>query len=85
MKIIQGIPGAPGVAFGKVLWLGEENNQVVSLTTDPNIEKQRLDGARLIVRQSSQMQRSSMKDHPEEAAIFETHLMMLDDLDLLFG
>jgi len=84
MQMIQGIAAAPGVAIGKTYWLQEDIFQIEKCADcDPSVEKQRLDEARAAVAETLQQIVASLQDRPEEAAIFEAHLLMLNDPDLL--
>ena len=81
--MLKAIPAAPGIALGKVFWLREELFEIAPRAADPLQEGARLEQARSRVRASIQKVRDSLQAHPEEAAIFEAHLLMLDDPDLL--
>ena len=83
MKIIQGIAAAPGVSIGKTLWLREPELTIEQRAASPDVEAERLKQAIDRVKEAVQQMAAGMQDHPEEAAIFEAHLMMLDDPDLL--
>lgn len=83
-QTIRGIAAAPGIALGKVYWLREDELDVEKRKNcDPKVEKQRLDNARAAVSRTLQQMVKSMQDQPEEAAIFDAHIMMLNDADLL--
>ena len=83
MKVVQGIAAAPGVAIGKTLWLRPPKLIIEQRAASPEVETERLKQAIDRVKEDVQQMVAGMQDHPEEAAIFEAHLMMLDDPDLL--
>ncbi len=84
MRRVQGIAAAPGIALGEAYWLREDDLHVEKCShCDPKVEQRRLDEALNEVARTLKHLAKSMQDHPEEAAIFEAHLMMLRDPDLL--
>jgi len=82
MDVLRGIAAAPGIAFGKVFKLERQRVQVEKRTASPDVEASRLAAAIDAVRRSVVQMRDELAANPEEAAIFEAHLMMLDDPDL---
>jgi phosphocarrier protein FPr len=84
--LVQGIAGAPGIAIGPIYQF-QATKIVVEETAaaDPNQEKARLDKALDSTRADLTSLHADMVKRigPEEAAIFEAHLAILDDPDLL--
>ncbi len=88
MKIINGIPGSPGIAIGKVFLYTNQNLKVPVYPIDENeidgeidrlteaIEKTRGDLLDLKTR-------SKKNNGEKDLEIIETHLMILDDPDLM--
>lgn len=82
---IKGSPAAPGIAIGPAFWV-----QPVRLDLDqrpveaPEVEFKRLEESRDHVQESIQvlLERSAEALGSEERAIFEAHLLMLNDPDL---
>ena len=81
--IFRALSAAPGIAIGKTFWFKNEKITTVSKESTPAVEKERIDQALKVVRQNICQILDAMKDRPEEAAIFQAHLMMLDDPDLM--
>jgi len=82
-KMIQSIPAAKGIALGKVFWLHDVKLIIERKDSSPVAELERLENARQKTRSSISEMKAGMSSHPEEAAIFDAHMMMLDDPDLL--
>lgn len=85
-RIINGIPAAPGLAYGRaVLWM--EDNLITPryIEIDSNGELKRLDEARAAARLELEEYRDKVSRETEAGAadIFSAHLMFLDDPALL--
>jgi phosphotransferase system enzyme I (PtsI) len=87
MKIFTGIPASAGIAFGKAfVYRDEENSEIprYSITeAEEAAEWERLQKA--VTEASEQVKalhdRASREMGSEQAAIFQAHLMMLEDVD----
>jgi len=82
-KKIKAIAAAPGIAIGQVRWLKNEKLEAVPRQSNPDHEMVRLNEACKTVRQNIGQILATLQNRPDEAAIFNAHLMMLDDPDLL--
>jgi phosphoenolpyruvate-protein phosphotransferase len=82
-KTLRAIAAAPGIAIGQVLWLKNEKLETSPRQSNPDHEMIRLNEACKIVRENINRILASMQNRPEEAAIFNAHLLMLDDPDLI--
>ena len=84
-NVIQGIAAAPGIAIGPLFRLQKVTLDIEETFSDPSAEKNRLQTA--ITGARAQLQtlyrEMSARTGAEEAAIFEAHLELLDDPDLL--
>jgi phosphocarrier protein FPr len=84
-NVIQGIAAAPGIAIGPLFRLQKATLEIEETFSDPSAEKNRLQTA--ITGARAQLQtlyrEMSARTGAEEAAIFEAHLELLDDPDLL--
>lgn len=82
-QILRAIPAAPGIAIGNVLWLKKEQIDIHPKESDAAVEQKRLEQAQNAVAGNIQRLLLSLQDRPEEAEIFNAHLMLLSDPDLL--
>lgn len=86
VRTLRGVAAAPGLSAGPaVVWRDTAVAIPRAATRSPAEESRRLDAARQAAReQISQLKTSvSASASPEEAAIFDAHLMFLDDAALL--
>jgi phosphoenolpyruvate-protein phosphotransferase len=85
-NLLRGIPAAPGIAIGPIYRIRQE-----TIVTDDSFagiaeEKNRLNRAIGEAKTQLMSLRSHLRTHAEsEAAIFDVHLELLDDSDLLDG
>lgn len=84
-NVIQGIAAAPGIAIGPLFRLQKATLEIEETFSDPSAEKNRLQTAITAARAQLQTlyREMSARTGAEEAAIFEAHLELLDDPDLL--
>lgn len=83
---LVGIPASPGVGLGPAWWHRRRPPGVVSRTPGaPAEERARLAAARRAAADEIRglLRRSGVRLSPDETGIFEAHLLMLDDPDLL--
>ena len=85
---LQGIPASPGIAYGKVFVYIQSSVEVPHYKVDESkreAEEARFDQALVSTRQQiSKIQNEvSTNIGPEEARIFDAHLMVLEDQALL--
>lgn len=84
--VVRGIAGAPGIAIGPVFQFQESKIVVKeTIAAEPEQEKTRLNEVLNSTRAELTRLHADMVQRigPEEAAIFEAHLAILDDPDLL--
>ncbi len=84
-QILQGIPASPGFASGPCFWMASQEVEVQRVWgVDPAAEIARLDRALEEAGQQVQavLREAGQKLKPEDAAIFEAHLLILQDPDL---
>lgn len=82
---LRGIPAAPGLAVGIAFLLGEKQVHISRETgRDPEREWERLDAARERARVDLRRLKEKVEREigPEEAAIFDAHGMLLEDITL---
>lgn len=83
---MQGIAASPGIAIGRVFLKAEDNIEFKEKTID-NIEKElkrlsiALENAKIELKKL--MEKTSEKLGQDEAEIFESHLMLVDDPELI--
>lgn len=84
-NVLKGIPAAPGIAIGPIYQLKREEIEIEETFESESTEKDRLQKA--IEKASGQLrklsQRMSEQIDDNEAAIFDVHLEILDDAELL--
>ena len=84
-NVLKGVPAAPGIAIGPIYQLKHEEIEIEETFESESKEKDRLQKA--IEKASGQLrklsQRMSEQIDANEAAIFEVHLEILDDAELL--
>ncbi|HLN63910.1 MAG TPA: phosphoenolpyruvate--protein phosphotransferase [Symbiobacteriaceae bacterium] len=80
----KGIAASPGIAIGKVFALRAVDAQPVAPSGDPATEQSRFDAALATSRAElgALRERVAKRVGEEEAAVFDAHLMMLDDPSL---
>ena len=86
--IVQGIPASQGIAYGQVFVYIQSNVEVPSYAVDPEKgidEIARFDRALVITRQQISKIKNEVERNigPEEALIFDAHLMVLEDQALI--
>jgi len=86
--IVQGIPASQGIAYGQVFVYIQSNVEVPSYAVDPGKgidEVARFDRALVITRQQISKIKNEVEKNigPEEALIFDAHLMVLEDQALI--
>jgi phosphotransferase system enzyme I (PtsI) len=86
--IVQGIPASQGIAYGQVFVYIQSNVEVPSYAVDPEKgidEIARFDRALVITRQQISKIKNEVEKNigPEEALIFDAHLMVLEDQALI--
>lgn len=86
--IVQGIPASQGIAYGQVFVYIQSNVEVPSYAVDPEKgidEVARFDRALVITRQQISKIKNEVEKNigPEEALIFDAHLMVLEDQALI--
>ncbi len=84
-KIIQGIPGAPGIAIGPIYHLKQTELKIEETFESESVEKNQLQAA--IEKAKGQLKRLHAQmvaqNIGSEAAIFEVHMELLEDVELL--
>ncbi|MBW6465099.1 MAG: phosphoenolpyruvate--protein phosphotransferase [Brevefilum sp.] len=82
---IKGVPGAPGIAIGPIYHLKRTEISVVETFESESKEKNQLQEAIEKAKgQLKQLRKKMMEQNAKsEAAIFDVHLELLDDVDLL--
>ena len=82
---IQGIAGAPGIAIGPVFHLKQSEIKVETTFDNESVEKNQLQAAVETAKGQLQHLKQEMltKNAKSEAAIFDVHLELLDDVELL--
>lgn len=86
--IVQGIPASQGIAYGQVFVYIQSNVEVPSYEVDPQKrleEIARFERALVITRQQITKIKNEVEKNigPEEALIFDAHLMVLEDQALI--
>ncbi len=86
--IVQGIPASQGIAYGQVFVYIQSNVEVPSYEVDPQKrleEIARFERALVITRQQITKIKNEVEKNigPEEALIFDAHLMVLEDQALV--
>ena len=86
--IVQGIPASQGIAYGQVFVYIQSDVEVPSYAVDPEKgidEIARFDRALVITRQQISKIKNEVERNigPEEALIFDAHLMVLEDQALI--
>jgi len=83
---LTGIPAAPGAGIGRAWWYRRQRPEILRRNADdPAVERGRLHAARQAAAEEIRAlrDRAQQRLSPDEAAIFEAHLLMLEDPDLL--
>jgi len=86
--IVQGIAASNGIAYGQVFVYVQSHVEVPSYSVDPakRVEEiARFEQARVVTRQQVQKIRDEVEKNlgPDEAAIFDAHLLVLEDQALI--